>query len=87
LKKFSADLEPPQSNVLDMMVDGVDSLMAYSDIDERGTALALIVPKEDVMVEALADVTFEAQRDIMDEGNRAIKLSLVLSYISIHIYT
>lgn len=54
LKKFSADLESHQSNVLDIMVDGVDSLMAYSHVDKRGTALALIVPKEDVMVEALA---------------------------------
>ncbi len=54
LDKIVNDVESFQSNVLDIMLDGADSLLAYSDIDRLGTALMLIVPKEDIMAEALA---------------------------------
>ena len=70
LKKFAADLESHQSNVLNTMVDGVDSLMAYSDIDKRGTTLVLIVPKEDIMVEALA-----MEDKVLDRIDRQIRFS------------
>ncbi len=70
LKKFAADLELHQSNVVNTMVDGVDSLMAYSDIDKRGTALVLIVPKEDTMVEALA-----MEDKVLDRIDRQIRFS------------
>jgi sigma-B regulation protein RsbU (phosphoserine phosphatase) len=54
LKKIVNDLQTRQSNVIDIMLDKVDSLLAYSNIDRLGTALMLIVPKEDIMAEALA---------------------------------
>ena len=54
LKTIVNDLQTHQSNVLDIMLDKEDSLLAYSDIDRLGTALMLIVPKEDIMAEALA---------------------------------
>jgi len=54
LDKIVNDVESHRSNVLDIMHDGVDSLLAYSGIDKRGTALILTVPKEDIMAEALA---------------------------------
>jgi sigma-B regulation protein RsbU (phosphoserine phosphatase) len=54
LNPFVADIKANRAGVLDMMYNGLDSLMAYSNIDEYGTALVLIAPKEDVMVEALA---------------------------------
>jgi len=54
LQPFVADIKANRAGVLDMMYSGVDSLMAHSNIDEYGTALVLIAPKEDVIVEALA---------------------------------
>ena len=79
LKKFAADLESHQSNVLNTMVDGVDSLLAYSDIDKRGTALVLIVPKEDIMVEALA-----MEDKVLDRIDRQIRFTgLVLILVMI----
>ncbi|CAB1077736.1 Serine phosphatase RsbU, regulator of sigma subunit [Olavius algarvensis Delta 1 endosymbiont] len=54
LNKIANDLGSRRSNVLDVMHDGVDSLLAYSDIGALGTALMLIVPKDDIMTEALA---------------------------------
>lgn len=79
LKKFAADLESHQSNVLNTMVDGVDSLLAYSDVDQRGTALVLIVPKEDVMVEVLA--MEDKVLDRIDRQNRFTGLVLMLVMI------
>jgi len=70
LKKFAADLESYQSNVLNTMVDGEDSLLAYSNIDKRGTALVLIVPKEDIMVEALA-----MEDKVLDRIDRQIRFT------------
>jgi sigma-B regulation protein RsbU (phosphoserine phosphatase) len=53
--------------------------MAYSDIDERGTALVLIVPKKDIMVEALA-----MEDKVLDRIDRQIRFSgLVLMSVMI----
>ena len=70
LKIFAADLGSHQSNVLNTMVDGEDSLLAYSNVDQRGTGLVLIVPKEDIMIEVLA-----MEDKVLDRIDRQIRFS------------
>ena len=54
LDQIVNDVGSSRSNVLGVVHGGVNSLLAYSDIDTLGTALMLIVPTEDILAEALA---------------------------------
>ena len=73
LEKIISDVESLQSNVLDTLHEGVDSLIAYSGIDRLGTALVLIAPKEDVMAEALA-----MEDSVLDSINRQLQLTGII---------
>lgn len=72
-EKSIADIESRQSNVLDILHEGVDSLIAYSSIDRLGTALVLLVPKADIIAEALA-----MEDKVLDRISRQIRLTGII---------
>lgn len=54
LKTMAEDLQNQRTGVIEMVYDGKESLMAYGCIDEYCTALLLIVPKADLVAEAVS---------------------------------
>jgi phosphoserine phosphatase RsbU/P len=53
LLEMAADLKNHRSKVREMLYAGRSNLMAYQSFDEHGTALLLIIPKEDILNEAI----------------------------------
>ena len=53
LKEMAADLKNHRSEVREMLYGGKSNLMAYQSFDEHGTALLLIIPKEDILNKAI----------------------------------
>jgi phosphoserine phosphatase RsbU/P len=53
LLEIAEDLKSNRSNVREIIYDGSSNLAAYQSFDEHGTALLLIVPKEDILREAI----------------------------------
>ena len=70
LNRFANDIASNRSAVLDIIYGAVDSLMAYSNIDEQGTALVLIVPKKDIMADALS-----MEDSVLDRIDRQIRFT------------
>lgn len=54
LKTMATDLQNQRTGVIEMVYEGKESLMAYGCIDEYCTALLLIVPKADLVAEAVS---------------------------------
>lgn len=52
LQEMAEDLKNHRSGIRDISYDGKLNLMAYQSFDEHGTALLLIIPKDDVLSEA-----------------------------------
>jgi phosphoserine phosphatase RsbU/P len=50
---MAEDLKSRRSEVREMVYNGNSNLMAYQSFDEYGTALLLIVPKEDILNDAI----------------------------------
>jgi phosphoserine phosphatase RsbU/P len=53
LLEMADDLKNHRSEVREMLYGGKPNLMAYQSFDEHGTALLLIIPKEDILKEAI----------------------------------
>jgi len=54
LNTMAKDLQNQRTGVIEMVYEGKESLMAYGCIDEYCTALLLIVPKADLVAEAVS---------------------------------
>jgi sigma-B regulation protein RsbU (phosphoserine phosphatase) len=54
LETIAKDLQNQRTGVIEMVYEGEESLMAYGCIDEYCTALLLIVPKADLVAEAVS---------------------------------
>ncbi len=52
LQEMAEDLKNYHSDVREIEYGGISNLMAYQSFDEHGTALLLIVPKEDILKDA-----------------------------------
>jgi phosphoserine phosphatase RsbU/P len=53
LLAMAEDLKSHRSEVREIVYKGISNLMAYQSFDEYGTALLLIVPKEDILNDAI----------------------------------
>jgi sigma-B regulation protein RsbU (phosphoserine phosphatase) len=77
IEQVIADLRKNQTGVREISYQNQDSLMAYGCIDDYQTALLVIVPKADVVAEAVAMEAY-----VRDRIGRQIKItSIMLSVV------
>ena len=73
IEQVIADLQKHQTGVREVSYQGQDSLMAYGGIDDYQTALLVIVPKADVVAEAVAMEAY-----VRDRIGRQIKVTSIM---------